>query len=127
MIIEIEGKKFADGEKGLINSLFEKGGTCYGYYKRYKRHVIFYYADGRKFMLIGKFGVPVLYAKYKDGFIGAAYLLGDYQKHNAEKTDIFMNIKDLDFSYSVIDIAEKICIKEERSKKYSGETEYWYK
>lgn len=38
-MLTINGKKYAKNEKEFINSLFESGGTCYGYYKQVKSGV----------------------------------------------------------------------------------------
>ena len=38
-MITLNGKKFARDEEEFTNSLFEKGGTCSGYYRVYKKSV----------------------------------------------------------------------------------------
>ena len=41
-MIVLNGKKFARNESEFVNSLFEIGGTCVGYYKRTKSGVNLY-------------------------------------------------------------------------------------
>ena len=40
-MITINGHKFAKNDKGFIESLFDKSGTCCGYYKKLKNRVHF--------------------------------------------------------------------------------------
>ena len=53
-MIKINGKKFALNEKEFINSLFENGGTCVGYYKPYKYSVNLYNANKEKIGVINR-------------------------------------------------------------------------
>ena len=39
-MITLNGKKFAVNDKEFINSLFDKNGTCVGYYKKNRRTLI---------------------------------------------------------------------------------------
>ena len=40
-MIELNGNKFAKTDSEFIDSLFDSGGTCYGFYKQYKNRIIF--------------------------------------------------------------------------------------
>ena len=39
-MIELNGHKFAKTNSEFIDSLFEQGGTCYGFYKQYKNRIV---------------------------------------------------------------------------------------
>ena len=38
-MITLNGRKFASNESELTGSLFDRGGTCTGYYKAYKKRI----------------------------------------------------------------------------------------
>lgn len=48
-MIIINGHKFAKNDKEFTESLFDKNGTCYGYYKKLKKRVHFMDMQGELF------------------------------------------------------------------------------
>lgn len=56
-MININGKKFAETEKEMLESLFEANGTCVGYARRYDRRIKLYNIQKKLIGIITKFGV----------------------------------------------------------------------
>lgn len=67
-MIILNGKKFALNDKEFIDSLFNKGGTCIGYYKRLKRQVRLYNMQHELIGVINAYGVLAKATKQEVGY-----------------------------------------------------------
>jgi len=81
-MIVLNGKKFASSEKELTNSLFDSGGTCVGFYTRYKRQVKLFNMQRELIGVINKYGVLSEATRLDDGTYWYSYrkpsLIGEY-------------------------------------------------
>ena len=102
-MIEINDKKYAKNEKEFSQSLFNKGGTCDGYYKvkrkKNKTLVLLTDAKGEEFAyaLKGNKGDYIIGTKHKEYYM---YDLTDYHRRK-------LGIEDLGYR-ATIDLAESI-------------------
>ena len=72
-MIILNEKKFAESEEEFTNSLFQKGGTCHGFEKRYKRQIKIFNEQKEIIAVINKFGCICKATKQKDGKIWYSY------------------------------------------------------
>lgn len=68
-MIMINNKKFAKNEKEFTDTLFQKDGTAFGYYKQYKNRIIFSDMQGKVFaaLIKNKHGCHFVNAGVYDG------------------------------------------------------------
>jgi hypothetical protein len=89
MTITINSKKYAKNNNNFVNTLFEKDGTAFGYYKKRKNSVLFYT------MGMELFAACVVTPKFK-GFVNARELNGKefFQHSYSEKVKDILGIPD---------------------------------
>ena len=83
-MITLNGKKLAETEDEFINSLFETGGTCVGYAKRFKRKIDIMDARKNKVGVINQELVLGTATKVKDGYwysYADPKLIGEYKSY----------------------------------------------
>jgi len=66
-MIMINGKKFAENDGDMTDSLFQHGGTCVGYAKRYKRQIVLSNIQKERIAVINKHGVLCCATKQPEG------------------------------------------------------------
>ena len=66
-MISLNGKLFAANDDEMINSLFNVGGTCTGYYKRYAKSVNILNMKKEKIGVINRYGVLCKATKLDNG------------------------------------------------------------
>lgn len=80
MTITINGKKYAKNNNNFVETLFEKDGTAFGYYKKHKNSVLFYT------MQMELFAACIITPKFK-GFVNARELNGkEFFQHSYSET-----------------------------------------
>lgn len=86
-VITMNGKQFAKGSAGLVNSLFTGGGTACGYYKIRKNDIGFFAPDGREIAMINRKGGYGRCDKLSDGrkwySYGTPDIIGEFPSHSA--------------------------------------------
>jgi len=66
-MIIINNAKFAKNETEFIDSLFKGGGTCVGYYKRYKKSLVLFDHNKQRIGVINRYGVLCKARKLDNG------------------------------------------------------------
>jgi len=66
-MITLNGSKFAETETEFLDSLFNTGGTCKGYAKRYKRHVKLFNMQKDLIGVVNRFGLLACATETIDG------------------------------------------------------------
>ena len=96
-IITMNGKQFAKGSAGLVNSLFTGGGTASGYYKIRKNDIGFFSPDGREVAVINRKGGYGRCDKLPDGrkwySYGTPDIIGQFPSYSAEREAILSAMK----------------------------------
>ena len=62
-MITLNGKQFARNDKEMANSLFNKGGTCVGYYRPNKTSITLLNLQKEKIGVINKYAVLCCYSQ----------------------------------------------------------------
>lgn len=84
-MITLNGKKFAANNNEFTLSLFDKTGTCVGYYKRMKNSVKLFDMQRNMIGVINKRGVLCCATKLDDGKYWYSYatikIIGEYESY----------------------------------------------
>jgi len=84
-MIILNNKKFASNEEEFINSLFEKEGTCVGYYKKNKSSITLQDHNKQKIGVINKHGVLCAASLLESGKWWYSFmtikLIGEYKSY----------------------------------------------
>jgi hypothetical protein len=91
-MIILNNKKFARTEKDFKNSLFEKDGTCVGYYKPNKKSITLFDHQKNKVGVINRYGVlcsaQLDNGKYLYGYADIG-IIGHYESFSAQQEEIY--------------------------------------
>jgi len=101
-MLTINGMKFAKNDNEFINSLFESGGTCDGYYKRMVRGI-------RLFDMQNKLRVFVVDNKHNEQFFVTATMQDNksirYMNSTSTQDDKWLGLDNLGYT-ATIDLAK---------------------
>lgn len=90
-MITLNGKKFAANEKEFTESLFDKTGTCVGYYKRMKNSVKLFDMQMNLIGVINKHGVLCSARLLENGKYWYSFatikLIGEYENYRQSKEE----------------------------------------
>ena len=90
-MITLNGKKLAETEDEFINSLFETGGTCVGYAKRFKRKIDIMDARKNKVGVINRELVLGAATKVEGGYwysYADVKIIGEYNSYMAQHDEL---------------------------------------
>jgi hypothetical protein len=90
-MITLNNKKFAKTENEFINSLFNTGGTCVGYYKPLKKRIKLLDPNKKEIGSINAYGVLgacTLVEGKKWYSYGTPSIIGDYKSYIKENEEI---------------------------------------
>ncbi len=91
-MIILNDKKFALNDNEFINSLFQTGGTCTGYYKVNKRSIMLLNIQREKIGIINKHGVLCCATIQKDDIWWYSYTtineIGEYNSYMTQCNEI---------------------------------------
>lgn len=87
-MIILNGKKFARNEKEFTDSLFEKEGTCCGYYRPYKNQVSLFDHNKNKIGAVTRSKVLALATRQDNGKYWYSYgdipLIGEFSSYSEQ-------------------------------------------
>lgn len=90
-MILLNGKKFVNGKKSIIDSLFISGGTASGYYRKFKKQIALYNLKDEKIGVITSNRVLTKATKQGKKFwysYGTIKEIGEYLSYSDEVSDI---------------------------------------
>ena len=105
-MIELNGKKFAKNNKEFTESLFHKGGTCTGFYRKTKNKIILEDSNHNEIGVINRYGVLAsvniingkkYYSYCKPKLIGS---WDSITKEFAEIEQVYLNVMNKRILYS---------------------------
>lgn len=91
-MITLNGKKFAKNDEEFTNSLFERGGTCVGFYRVNKRSISLLDTNKNKIGVINRHGVLGSARKLDIGKYWYSYatidIIGEYSSYMQEREEV---------------------------------------
>jgi len=87
-MIILNGKKFAKNDTEFVDSLFQTGGTCDGFYKANKKSIHLMNMQGERIATINKYGAGRAYnPKNKTYSFATIDIIGEYKSYSRGKEE----------------------------------------
>ena len=91
-MIILNGKKFAQNDNEFTDSLFNKGGTCVGYYRKYKKSISLLDHNKEKVGIINSDYVLAKATKQDDGRYWYSFanpsIVGEYDSYIEQQNNV---------------------------------------